>query len=98
MLEFHCHLLDVKIAGEIGLKNQTIDQADFDKFVAAQTKVREFELQAEDLHHKIELVRSAIDYHLLNEPEKEEDIKAVYEPRIELLNEKLAEKVKIIKN
>lgn len=93
MLEFECHLLDIKIACEIGMKNQTINQEDFDKFVEVQSKIKECELKVEDLHNKIELVRSAIDNHIINEPEKEEEIKSVYEPRIELLHVKLTEKV-----
>ena len=93
MLEFRCHLLDIKIAGELAIKNESLNREEFDKFIKSKSEIRDLEFQAEDLHNKIELVRSAIYSNITKEPEKGEEIRNIYEPRIQFLNDKLAEKV-----
>ena len=93
MLEFRCHLLDIKIAGELAIRNKSLNREEFDKFVKSKSEIRDLEFQAEDLHNKIELVHSAIYNRVTNEPEKEDEIRHIYEPRIKYLNNKLTEKV-----
>ena len=90
MLEFRCHLLDIKIAGELAIKNESLNREEFDKFIKSKSEIRDLEFQAEDLHNKIELVRSAIYSNITKEGE---EIRNIYEPRIQFLNDKLAEKV-----
>ena len=33
MLEDECHLIDIKLAGELALRNKTIGKAEFDKYI-----------------------------------------------------------------
>lgn len=93
MLEFESHLLDVKIAGELGLRNKTLNQKEYNDFIRSQKQIRELELRAQDIHETIELMTTAVHSYVLKDPENEANILKIFAPRFEHFNEKLLEKV-----
>lgn len=93
MLEFRCHLLDVKIAGELAIKNKTLNRAEFDAFVASQSRIRDLEQQMVENNKTIEMIRSAAHNLILQQPEKEKEISERFEPRIKHFTEELQKKV-----
>ena len=93
MLEDRCHLLDIQLAANMAKTNDSIDQAGFDSYVATQSQIRNLEYLVTDYHHKINLVHEAINSAILFEPEKEEQIRELYAPRLIHLNNKMNEKV-----
>lgn len=96
IMEFKCHLLDVKMAGELGLQNKTINRAEFDAFVESQSRIKLLEQQLADCEETIEQMTLAYHSYLLKNPEKTEEINKIFEPRFKHYTERLKEKVKHI--
>ena len=93
LLEDTCHQIDVKIAGHLALQNKTIDKSAFDEYISQQREIRQLEYIISDLSEKIDLVHDAIATNLIRTPEKEEDIRNMYTPRLKHLQDKKDVKV-----
>ena len=93
MMQFRCHLLDVKMAGELGMQNKTLNREEFDKFVASQSNIKLLEQQVADIAETIERMNCAYHKLLLENPEKEEEVTRVFDPRFKHFFQRLQEKV-----
>ena len=96
MLEDRCHFLDIQIAGEIAVKDNKITSDEFKKYVADQKEINDLEYRINDYHEKIQLVQEAINSALIKNPEKEKEIRNIYEPRLTYLNNNLSGLVTIL--
>lgn len=93
MLEDSCHLFDIKIAASHAISNKIIKHSEFDLYVEKQIQIRRLEYVVEDCDEKINLIQDAIASNLIRNPENEEHIRTIYEPRIKYLISKKEEKV-----
>ena len=98
MLENDCDLLDMKILGELALKDNEINREDVNQNIQKMKQIHTIEYQAQDCHEKICLVQEAIKIAILKGERSEADIRSIYEPRILHLQQKLANKVINLKN
>ena len=77
----------------LAVQNETLDKYGFDQFIAGQIKMKNLQKAIADIDEKINLVHEAIANHILRTPEKAEEIKNVYAPRMELLERKKHDQV-----
>ncbi|XP_065654452.1 uncharacterized protein LOC136081094 [Hydra vulgaris] len=82
MLEDECHLIDIKLAGELALSNKTIDKAEFDKFISVHVQSSLLNSIITDCLEKIALLQDTVGIQVLRDPERAEDILKIYKPRI----------------
>ena len=82
MFKDECHLIDIKLAGELALKNNIIGKADFDKYVSMHIQSNLVKSVIEDCDNKIALLQDTISVKVLCEPDKTEEIRNIYTPRI----------------
>ncbi|XP_065672288.1 uncharacterized protein LOC124815234 [Hydra vulgaris] len=82
MFEDECHLIDIKLAGELALKNNIIGKADFDKYVNMHVQSNFVKCVIEDCDNKIALLQDTISLKVICEPDKTEEIRNIYTPRI----------------
>ena len=67
----------------------------FDEYIAIKRDILQLENAAAEYEEKIQLVFGAITTQILRDPENETNIRSVYEPRIEYLQNKMLEKVSL---
>ena len=96
MLEDSCYLLDIKIAISNAISDKVINHIEFDIYVQKQIRIQKSEHVIEDCNEKINLIQDAIAANMIRNPEKEDDIRKVYERRMEYLIRKKDQKVKSI--
>ncbi|XP_065646002.1 uncharacterized protein LOC136076632 isoform X1 [Hydra vulgaris] len=89
MFEDECHLIDIKLAGELALKNNIIGKADFDKYVNMHLQSNLVKSVIEDCDNKIALLQDTISLKVICEPDKTVEIRNIYTPRI--VNDKIKE-------
>ncbi|XP_065665062.1 uncharacterized protein LOC105850185 isoform X2 [Hydra vulgaris] len=94
MFEDECHLLDIKLAGELALKNNTIGKDDFDKYINMHIQSNLIKSVIEDCDNKITLLQDTISLKVLCEPDRTEEIRKVYAPRILYYDLKKTDKMK----
>nr|XP_047123398.1 uncharacterized protein LOC124806476 isoform X2 [Hydra vulgaris] len=82
MLEDGCHLLDVKIAAKMCMTNQTVNNRNFDEYIALQLKIYEGEKVINEYCEKITLIHEAMAIHVLPSPENKEIICEIFQPRV----------------
>ncbi|XP_047129927.1 uncharacterized protein LOC105845473 isoform X1 [Hydra vulgaris] len=82
MLEDGCHLLDVKIAAKMCMTNQTVNNRNFDEYIALQLKIYEGEKVINEYCEKITLIHEAMAIHVLRSPENKEIICEIFQPRV----------------
>ncbi|XP_065669741.1 uncharacterized protein LOC136088822 isoform X2 [Hydra vulgaris] len=92
--EDECHLIDIKLAGELALQNNTIGRDDFDKYVNMHIQSNVIKSIIDDCDNKITLLQETILVKVLCEPDKTEEIKKVYVPRILHYDLKRSDKIK----
>ncbi|XP_047124751.2 uncharacterized protein LOC105844462 [Hydra vulgaris] len=94
MLEDSCHTIDVKIAGRMAVNNQTLEDCEeFNKYIEKQRQIKQLQISIQDLENKTRIITEALETHILYNPENEEYIKLVFEPRIIHFEEKKKEKI-----
>ena len=84
MLERECVILDIKLGGERAENQNLIDK---------YSKVKELENGIISCEEKIQLVYEAITYNVAKNPQNEEQILAIYHPRLKYLQDKVKTKV-----
>ncbi|XP_065645981.1 uncharacterized protein LOC136076620 isoform X1 [Hydra vulgaris] len=89
MFEDECHLIDIKLAGELALKNKIIGKADFDKYVNMHLQSNLVKSVIEDCDNKIALLQDTISLKVICEADKTVEIRNIYTPRI--VNDKIKE-------
>ena len=94
MMEKDCLMLDIKLAGQKALKNNTMTAEEYEKHVEAYKKVIELKSSIEELEETINLVTEAVALNVMKQPENEDFIHATYQPRLDFLNKRLQKKVK----
>lgn len=94
MLELNCRSLDIKILVETAVRNHELDDDEQRQHIEAFNNIHDLERTSRDCEDKITLVHQATAMAILKEPEKETEIREIYEPRITYLHKKLREKVK----
>ena len=82
MLEDECHLIDIKLAGELALRNKNIGKAKFDKFISMHVQSSLLNSVIRDCLEKIALLQDTVGIKVLCDPERAEDILKIYQPRI----------------
>ncbi|XP_065671101.1 uncharacterized protein LOC136089233 [Hydra vulgaris] len=82
MFKEECHLIDIKLAGELALKNNIIGKADFGKYVNMHVQSNLVKCVIEDCDNKIALLQDTISLKVICEPDKTEEIRNMYTPRI----------------
>ncbi|XP_065648523.1 uncharacterized protein LOC136077972 [Hydra vulgaris] len=90
MFEDECHLIDIKLAGELSLQSNTIGRDDFDKYVNMHIQSNLLKSIIDDCDNKITHLQETISC----EPDKTEEIKKVYGPRILHYDLKRSDKIK----
>ena len=94
MLEYQCHLIDLKISGNVSVNDKKTNREDFDNYIEIQTNINKSEASALYIEEKLnKLINDAITTAILQNPNNEQNIKDTYEPRLIHLRNKLAEKV-----
>ncbi|XP_065647795.1 uncharacterized protein LOC136077113 [Hydra vulgaris] len=68
--------------GELALKNNIIGKADFDKYVNMHVQSNLVKCVIEDCDNKIALLQDTISLKVICEPDKTEEIRNIYTPRI----------------
>ena len=76
----------------MALKNNEFDKNEFNNRIEACNKIKDLEQMIASCEEKNKLVQVAISLAILHEPEKNEYIRSIYEPRIEYAINKLGEK------
>ncbi|XP_065640359.1 uncharacterized protein LOC124815901 isoform X2 [Hydra vulgaris] len=82
IFEDECHLIDIKIAIELALKDNMIGKVDFDKYVNMHIQSNLVKSVIEDCDNKIALLQDTISVKVLCEPDKTEEIRNLFTPRI----------------
>ena len=85
MLERECQILDIKLAAASENKSTEI--------IKLFKKVEDLQASIESCEEKIELVHDGITTNIMKTPEKEDEIRKIYIPRLDYLNDKLRKKV-----
>ena len=93
LLEDSCHMLDVKLAGEMAMKDQSINRIQFNEYITSQHRIRDLENIINNYNEKINLIYNAVSINILKNPEKAEEIKNVYHQRLTYLEQKKHDKV-----
>lgn len=84
-------MLDLKIANaEEGIPTS---DSDITIFAELHTQVKNLQYKIDDCYEKVKLVNDAILKNMLENPEKEEEIREIFEPRMEYFQNKAVEKV-----
>ncbi|XP_047133795.2 uncharacterized protein LOC124811881 [Hydra vulgaris] len=78
MLEDSCHIIDIKIAAKMCLKNQTVNNKSFDEYLALQLKIYEQEKVIAEYCEKITLIHDAMTIQVLCSPENGEYLYEVF--------------------
>ena len=94
MLEHTCHLLDIKLAAYIATNNGDIQHNELDQYIAVHQKARELEISSEMINEQISLVQEALTTAIMNDPDNEDQIKEIYNARLNHLNKKMNDKVR----
>ena len=89
-LENNCHLLDCQIAALLAVSSRQIEMTQFDEYIAIKRNILQLENAAAEYEEKIQLVFDAIATQILRDLENETNIRSVYEPRIEYLQNKIS--------
>ena len=92
-LEDEGHILDLKLLGELAIKNNQLNREELNEHIQNLQKIKDLEQGAQNNHDQICLIQEAISIAIINEPENEDHIRGIYEPRIVYLQEKLQNKV-----
>ena len=95
MLEDACHLTGINLAAHVAMCNGNLQQPDINKYIEVRHKVRELELAAERLQEQMSMVQEALSSAIMNHPENEMQIKDIYQVRLNHLNTKMIEKVRV---
>nr|XP_047130375.1 uncharacterized protein LOC124810137 isoform X2 [Hydra vulgaris] len=82
MFKDKCHLIDIKLVGELAFKDNMIGKADFDKYVNMHIESNLVKSIIEDCDNKIALLQDTISVKVLCEPDKTGEIRNLYTPRI----------------
>nr|XP_047131748.1 uncharacterized protein LOC124810629 isoform X2 [Hydra vulgaris] len=82
MLEDGCHLIDIKIAAKMCLKNQTVNNKSFDEYIVIQLRIYEKEKAISEYCEKITLIHEAMSIQVLRSPENKEYLYEIFHPRV----------------
>ena len=82
------------MAGTTAIQNKTLLNSEYNKYIKAQTQTSEIEDYIAIIEEKMDLIYDAMNSYILK-GENEEQIKSVFNPRIQHFNNKLNEKVLI---
>ena len=80
ILDDECHLIDIKFAGELALRNKTIGKAEFDKYIFMHVQSNLLNSIIADCFEKIAILQDTVGIKVLHEPERAEDILKIYKP------------------
>ena len=81
MLERECQIVDIKLSATSETKSE--------ETISLFKKINELEATIKSCVEKIELVHNGIAMNVIKTPEKEDEIKRIYTPRLEHFNNKL---------
>ena len=70
MLEDKCHLIDIKLAGELALRNKNIGKAESDKFISMHVQSSLLNSVITDCLEKIALLQATFGIKVLRDPER----------------------------
>lgn len=91
LLEKHCQILDLKIAAN---ENMSSGEEVEEKLINAYNSINDFDEKIEEYEATIELIQEAMAIELSKENSTEDEIIAIYQPRIDHFVEKIKIKVK----
>ena len=81
MLESECYHIDFDMAATSGEGNG-LSKEQVEQMKSAFDTIRKCEDDMDDIDHTISLIHQAIASYIAEDPESEEEIKKVYEPRL----------------
>lgn len=93
LLERECYALDFKITAYTG-DGKGLSDVQINTIIQGHQQIVELESSIEDNLATVDLVVEAAAANVFKNPEKELEIRQIYEPRLEFLNKKISEKVR----
>lgn len=92
-MESECYEIDLELASMMTSTDENVASEIFEKYITDCQTIKSLERSIETYNEQISLIADVVISQIAATPEREDEIKAIYDPRTEYLNKRKEEKV-----
>jgi len=98
MMESECYEIDLELASMMTSTDEHVASEIFQKYITDLQTIKSLERSIETYNEQISLIADVVISQIADTPEREDEIKTIYDPRTEYLNKRKEEKILNLKD